>query len=489
MRLIYSKSDPIPLEETKQCNDNIVIITQFFLHKNIDRAKEIRYCLLKNCENAFVDTVYLLNERIYSQQELGVSNAHMAKIIQINIQKRIHFNDIFNAIESANIQGFVVGMNSDIMVDETIAKLRYTPIFHNPEQKSMVTLLRFEYENHYVPFDTNCNQSKIFGPRPDSQDTWIVHSRQNVPKEYRDWFDIPFGKPGCDNKVVFLFRFLNYAIYNDPLSIKTYHYHKTNLRDYNANERIPPIYECICPHNLPDAVYRDVAKITNQYTKWNYGDNALFYTLLKDLVAANTPFAIPAVDELLLNGEFYDEVFSYCNYYFSGDMYHELYAHYGKRENEVARKFPTKTKVWESLRTAIFFLFHNPWTLALEGKRLLVISPYADTMSKKPANVSAAFLKKNVCSFLNWDRTLHPSDGLKKTLEYCKFMRDEYDIVLVDAVHVSNVIVCELYKMGKSSINMGDNICPLFGLYTQGHYQQFPELFNSRTIQPWAKVE
>jgi len=489
MRLIYSKSEQIPIEKEKQNNDKIVIVTQFFIHKNEKRTKEIKYCLQKNCENASVDTIYLLNERIYTQEELGVSETHMSKIIQKNIDKRIHFHDILNAIETETIQGIVVIMNSDIMVDDSIEKLRYTNIFNNPEQKSMITLLRYEYENNYVPFDTNCNESKIFGPRPDSQDTWIIHSRQNIPKEYREWFDIPFGKPGCDNKFVFLFRFFNYTIYNDPLSIKTYHYHKTNLRDYNVNDRIPPIYECICPYGLNDMVYRDVPKITNNYTKWNYQENTQLYTLLKTLVDSNKPFLIPAVDDLIVNGSFYDEVFSYCDYYFSRDMYHELYAHYGKREDVVSNKFPDKTKLWESLRTVICFMYHNPWTLALEGKRLLIISPYADIMSKNGVNGSANLLKNNSYSFWKWDRNTNQTHALKKTLEYCNARKDEYDIALIDADLISNIISGELYKIRKSSINMNEDLCLLFNLYKNSHYQQFPDFFNLKTNQNWVKVE
>lgn len=489
MRLIFSKSEQIPIEQTKQNDDNIVIVTQYFLHKNEKRAKEIKYCLQKNCENALVNTVYLLNERIYTQEELGVTDTQMSKIIQINIDKRIHFQDIFEAIESANIQGIIVGMNSDIMVDDTIDKLRYTTIFNNPDKKSMVTLLRYEYENHYVPFETNCNGSKLFGPRPDSQDTWIIHSSQNIPKEYRPMFNIPFGKPGCDNKVVFLFRFLNYTIYNDPLSIKTYHYHQTNIRDYDKNIQLPPIYECICPYALSDVVYPDTQKHTKNYTVWNYNENTEFYNSLKELVDSNKPFVIPAVDELLLNGSFYEEVFSYCYYYFSRDIHHESYAQHGKRENIVAHKFPDKTTVWESLRTVIYFMYHNPWTLALQGKRLLIISPYVDTISKNRANVSVNIFNNNTFSFWKWDRNVNVNNTLKKTMEYCNARKHEYDIALIDADMISNVIAGELYKIGKSSINMGEDLCLLFNVYKESHYQQFPEFFNLKINQNWVKVE
>jgi hypothetical protein len=134
-----------------------------------------------------------------------------------------------------NMNGIIIAVNSDIMLDESIEKLKYSTIFLPSHKKSMITLLRYEYTDDYVPFDTNCSQSKLFGPRGDSQDTWIIHSRNNIPKQYRDLFDFQFGIPGCDNKCVFLFHFLNYDIYNDPLTIKTYHFHKSKQRNYTIS--------------------------------------------------------------------------------------------------------------------------------------------------------------------------------------------------------------------------------------------------------------
>ena len=93
MRILHSQSLPIPLEKTIQCEDKIILVTQFFIHKDSQRNYEIKYCLQKNCDNHLIDTIYLFNERIYSQSELGVSN--MTKIIQVNIQNRISFKTLF----------------------------------------------------------------------------------------------------------------------------------------------------------------------------------------------------------------------------------------------------------------------------------------------------------------------------------------------------------------------------------------------------------
>ena len=55
-------------------DDPIILIYQFFSHRKEERNYEIRECLWKNVNNEHIDRIILLNERIYTQEELGVAN-------------------------------------------------------------------------------------------------------------------------------------------------------------------------------------------------------------------------------------------------------------------------------------------------------------------------------------------------------------------------------------------------------------------------------
>ena len=94
----------------------------------------------------------------------------------------------------------------------------------------MFALLRYEYNQDDI------NKSLIFGPRFDSQDTWIFHSNFIPKKDEEKVFNFEFGKPGCDNKFIYLLNILGYEVLNDPGLIKTYHVHTTELRDYTKEE-------------------------------------------------------------------------------------------------------------------------------------------------------------------------------------------------------------------------------------------------------------
>ena len=55
----------------------------------------------------------------------------------------------------------------------------------------------------------------IHFPRFDSQDVWIFHSTNSIEENQEKAFSFEFGKPGCDNKIIYLMKILGYEIYNE----------------------------------------------------------------------------------------------------------------------------------------------------------------------------------------------------------------------------------------------------------------------------------
>ena len=50
--------------------DTINLITQYFPSENKVRFKENLYCLHKNISNPYINKIYLLNEKIYTNEDL-----------------------------------------------------------------------------------------------------------------------------------------------------------------------------------------------------------------------------------------------------------------------------------------------------------------------------------------------------------------------------------------------------------------------------------
>ena len=86
-------------------NDKIYLFTQFFIPHSNERYSEIKLALKENVENDNIDEIILLNEEIYSSEQLGVNTY---KIKQINIHNRLKFSDVFHYIRTKKVNGYML---------------------------------------------------------------------------------------------------------------------------------------------------------------------------------------------------------------------------------------------------------------------------------------------------------------------------------------------------------------------------------------------
>jgi hypothetical protein len=121
----------------------------------------------------------------------------------------------------------------------TILNIRKTSI---SQCKSLYALLRFEYKN-----ENDLNTCKLLGPRGDSQDTWIFHSKYLPTDTQIIRCNFVLGKPGCDNAIAYLFNNFGFKIFNEPYFVKIYHYHLSSFRTYSAHDKIDPPYLLLNP--------------------------------------------------------------------------------------------------------------------------------------------------------------------------------------------------------------------------------------------------
>jgi hypothetical protein len=204
--------------------DTINICYQFYIDKSAERQKEIVECLARNVSNPLIDKIYLLNEKIYTDEELGIKSD---KIIQKNIHKRLTYKDLFDSVDKYKIEGYVVLCNADIFFDNTLENLFFTDLSLG---KIMLCQLRFEYidnNSHHALFGAHINTYSGA-----SADAWIFHSKFNVPAELRAHFDFPLGIPMCELHFSFLMYTLRYILIKDPYYVRIFHHHQSGKRNY-----------------------------------------------------------------------------------------------------------------------------------------------------------------------------------------------------------------------------------------------------------------
>ena len=136
--------------------------------------------------NPKIDKILLLNERIYTPEELGTNST---KIEQINHQKRLTFQDAFQAMKNH-------GGNNYYMLPILIYFLikRYLSLrkIKLDKRKYMIALVRNEFKKGQRLKD--CKTTGVNW----AQDTWIIHSKNLSTLTPNRLKDLDFGWESVD---------------------------------------------------------------------------------------------------------------------------------------------------------------------------------------------------------------------------------------------------------------------------------------------------
>jgi len=521
--------------------DNINIFCQYFVHPNKERQLEFEQCLKSNVDNNSITYIYLLNERIYTNEELGVASD---KIIQVDIKNRLKFKDVFEYINSNNIQGYNVIINSDIFFDETIKKLFYTDIHLN---KKMYALLRYDYDETKTP------KAVLFGNRGDSQDTWIIHSNFNIGEKECKIFNFEFGRPGCDNKMTYLMSTLGFNVLNDPEYIKTYHLHNTNIRNYTNADSIKPPYEIVLPkesylylHNHSDKGQSN--KILSYDLKYNHKvSNQKLFDYIINKVQNNQNFIIPRVAGIETQFAIYSALlsspqsaettkyvldylknhvgsmknnagikfssnesiskystmfltsFAQCELYGAWAPFDGVYSGIQHAHKILDDTFKKKDTFYPEAFDIFHYIYSTPWTFALKGKRILIISNFEESIKEKIHS------RKEIygidlfpdCKII----TIRPpqTQGSEQSdefdVELSRFttrldkIKNDYDIALVSCGGYGNLVCSHIFNSGKSAIYVGGVLQMYWGILGNRWFNDRPDIIRLFLNKHWTRAK
>lgn len=123
------------------------------------------------------------------------------------------------------------------------------------------------------------------------------------------------------------------------------------------------------------------------------------------------------------------------------------------------------------------FLYENPWSAALKGKRVLVIHPFEDTIKSQYAKRENLFKNPEVLPEFDL-LTYKPVQGIGNSKKYLKFktwfealaaMKEDikymdFDIALIGAGAYGIFLAQYVKSLGKQAIHMGGATQLLFGI-------------------------
>lgn len=193
----------------------------YYVPKDTSRKAEIDFCFKMLQANKYIDNYYI----IVSDTDVSELELQLKKDVTLFIyNNRPTYKFIYDDIcRRSNIDDINIMINSDCFLEE----------------QDMLNLSKLEKDvawciTRYNILDNQFNVRLHSVPHW-SQDCWIFKNTYPVNN-----IDFSFGVPGCDNRFAHELNVSGYNVLNAYISLRVYHYHMQETRNYIGN--VPPPY-------------------------------------------------------------------------------------------------------------------------------------------------------------------------------------------------------------------------------------------------------
>ena len=149
---------------------------------------------------------------------------------------------------------------------------------------------------------------------------------------------------------------------------------------------------------------------------------------------------------------------------------------YPVMEDYVYKKYMNPSTELTYIRALDYWRFKEPWTMALKGKKVLVISPFADTIKKQYEKRELLYENSEILpEFTLYTVKAVQTGGLEKDdrfsdwFEALDYMYDEamkydFDVAILSCGAYSLPLGAKFKQAGRSAIHMGGVCQMLFGI-------------------------
>ncbi len=169
-------------------------------------------------------------------------------------------------------------------------------------------------------------------------------------------------------------------------------------------------------------------------------------------------------------------------------------------QGEITRRYLQNSEYCE-LRSIEPYYYDNPWSKSLEGKKVLVIHPFADTIASQYKKREKLFDNKEVLPEFELQtikavQTIAGTkdDRFKDWFEALEYMYNEatkkdFDIALIGCGAYGFPLAAKLKKAGKQTVHMGGSLQILFGIKGKrwDNHEIIGKLYNDAWVRPGEK--
>ena len=193
----------------------------------------------------------------------------------------------------------------------------------------------------------------------------------------------------------------------------------------------------------------------------------------------------------------YLSVFSMCDVFAGWDPQGNYIGHVAQSHAYIQNVYSSKSMIWALTFDIFHYIFLYPWTHALCGKRILIISPFVDSIE------SQLRVREHIygidlfpeCEFVLLKPPQTQADEPAKdfVFEFDNFKKkvdnilNDFDVALVSCGGYANPICAHIYMKGKSAIYVGGVLQMYFGILGNRWLKERPEIVKLYRNQHWTR--
>ena len=218
------------------------IIQSFYYSSDVQRQQEIEHTLKENLNKSYINRIHLfIDDRDYNRFMASDFQFNM-KVIVKRFNSQPTYPELFKYACAINDTICCI-CNSDIEFRIDDANLCLLEGIRN--EKTLYILSRHEYNMTKPQIDSYCG----------SHDAVIFHSTTfnntiaNIDTSYINYIQNTSGIEAL--LIIFFIDYMHYNVHNPCLQIVLIHNHKSEVRQWAANAKLPVGYIHPTPLNLP----------------------------------------------------------------------------------------------------------------------------------------------------------------------------------------------------------------------------------------------
>ena len=348
--------------------------------------------------------------------------------------------------------------------------------------------------------------------------------------------------------MAYIMKVLGYEIINDPEFIKTYHNHRSSVRNYTFKDTVKQPWGFIIPSNSnPRTMVPSLGINMDNVIKQDvwFDDNNIIREYISSRIECKKKFIIPRISGIENNfavfcklypncnqqqrqyigsylknvntamkvnagiklsniaskikySKLYLEAFENCDIFCGWDAQGNYLEHVKDSHIHIQREHSSKKMVWAYALDIFHYIHSKPWTLALRGQRVLIISPFEDSIRQQIPIRKTLYDGIDLfpeCEFL----TIKPpmTQGTENSLEFDEELRmfyikldklkGSYDVALLSCGGYCNIISNYIFtEHNKSAIYVGGVLQMYFGILGKRWLLERPDVLRLYMNKSWT---